>query len=196
MKSKHEPWCCCLERNPERDRGPGSALPWHRDTCWCSRALGPHPEQQQPPQSSGARCLHGRGVSSPSGDAPARGCPRAGVAWLGCCSWLRQCSPMDSAPLAHSPGIRSPGAPSPHQGFCGPPWPVTARVTASPSAPTRERRSADPAAAPSRSAAQGPQQPPPGGTGRGRAWKQRRGCSGGSGSNGWSPYEYGAVRSR
>lgn len=102
--------------------------------CWCSRALGPHPEQQQPLQSSGARCLHGRGVSSPSGDAsaqpgaaaaPARGCPRAGVAWLGCCPWLRQCSPMDSAPLAHSPGFHSPGAPSPHRGACGPPWPVT-----------------------------------------------------------------------
>lgn len=86
MKSKHEPWFCCLERNLERDRRPGSALLWHRDLCWCSKALGDHPEQHQPVQSSGAQCLHGQGMSSSSGDAspvpqlpPAHGCPHAGL---------------------------------------------------------------------------------------------------------------------
>lgn len=108
MKSKHEPWSCCLGRNPEGDRGLGTG------TCaglWAPSRAAPGCAEPR------ARCLLAKAspvcpvppaqCHQPSATAAQR-CPCAGVAQLPCCPWVCHSSPMDSAPLAHPPGAPVP----------------------------------------------------------------------------------------
>lgn len=61
MKSKHEPWCHCLERKPKREtKVQPQPLLRHRDMCSCSQALGRCPETApSSAEQHGAQRPHG-----------------------------------------------------------------------------------------------------------------------------------------
>lgn len=119
MKSKHEPWSCCLGRNPEGDRGlgtgtcaglwapsraaPGCAEP--RARCLLAKAS---PVCPVPP----AQCLQ------PSATSPCHSCPAVSLCWGGT-------APLLSLGLSQLPdGLSSSGSssrsPCPQQGAHGP----------------------------------------------------------------------------
>lgn len=147
MKSKHEPWCCCLERNPERGTELQAQLCC--GTGMCTGAAGPWDTIQSsssPCRAQGpGACMAKAGPARPVMPARCHGCllPMVSPCWGGSGAVLgSQSSLMDSAPVARSPGARGPRVPS-HLG----------------AQPPLCSLSGDSSAAPSRSGASSPSTP-------------------------------------